>query len=151
MTEEMSTQSRTPVHLWIVGAVSLLWNAFGGYDYLMTRQRNREYLSQMGINPDELLAYIDGFPIWAQIAWGLGVWGAVAGSVLLLLRSRWAVLAFGLSLIGALVSFAYQFAGPPAPAGMDEGAAAWIPLVIVGIAAALFFYARRQQASGVLR
>jgi len=139
------------MHLWIVGAVSLLWNAFGGYDYLMTRQRNREYLSQMGINPDTILAYIDAFPIWAQIAWGLGVWGAVAGSVLLLLRSRWAVLAFGLSLIGALVSFAYQFAGPPAPEGMGEGAMAWVPLMIVAIAAALFFYARSQQLRGVLR
>lgn len=151
MIEDATVPSRTPVHLWIVGGVSLLWNAFGGYDYLMTRQRNREYLSQMGVNPDAILGYIDAFPIWAQIAWGLGVWGAVAGSVLLLLRSRWAVLAFGLSLIGALVSFAYQFAGPPAPAGMGEGAMALVPLLIVAIAAGLFFYARHQQMRGVLR
>jgi hypothetical protein len=32
--------AKAPVHLWIVGFLSLLWNGFGCYDYLMTRMRN---------------------------------------------------------------------------------------------------------------
>ena len=151
MTDEASLPNGTPLHLWIVGGLSLLWNAFGAYDYLMTRRRDEAYLSQMGLNPAGILAYIDGFPLWAQIAWGLGVWGAVAGSLLLLLRSRWAVLALGLSLIGALVSFGYQVAGPPAPSPMGEGATALVPLLIIALAAALFFYARWQEQRKVLR
>ena len=39
-----TAQARTPVHLWIVGILSLLWNCFGAYDYLMTRTHNMEYL-----------------------------------------------------------------------------------------------------------
>jgi hypothetical protein len=35
---------RTPVHLWIVGILSLLWNAMGCFDYVMTRMRNTDYL-----------------------------------------------------------------------------------------------------------
>jgi hypothetical protein len=147
----MIAQAKTPMHLWIVGIVSLLWNAFGAYDYLMTRLRDTEYLGSMGMNPEELLAYIDAFPIWAQVGWGLGVWGSVLGSVLLLLRSRWAVVAFAASLVGAVVSLGYQIVGPPAPAGMTEGAMALVPLIIIAIVAALLVYSIRQRQRGVLR
>ncbi len=143
---------KAPIHLWIVGGLSLLWNAFGGYDYVMTRTRNMDYLSSMpGIDANQLLAYIDSYPMFAQIGWGLGVWGAILGSVLLLLRSRHAVTAFALSLLGAVFSLGYQIVGPPGPAGMDEGAMAVMPWIIILIAVALLYYAHRQRMSGVLR
>ena len=146
------TVARTPVHLWFVGVLSLLWNCFGAYDYFMTRTRNMEYLSSMpGLTPEQILAYVDSFPLWAQAAWGFGVWGALLGSILLLMRNRWAVTAFAVSLAGAIISFAYQYAGPPAPAPMNEGAMAVMPIVIIAVAALLYFYAYRQRASGVLR
>ena len=66
---------RTPMHLWIVGILSLLWNCFGSYDYLMTKMRNMDYLAGMtppGVSVDALLAYLDGMPLYAQIGWGLG-------------------------------------------------------------------------------
>ncbi len=148
---ENAARLRTPAHLWIVGGLATLWNAFGAYDYLMTRTRNLDYLSQMG-DPNEILGWIDGFPIWAQAGWGLGVWMGVLGSLLLLLRSRWAMHAFGLSLIGMALSFGYQYSGAsPMPGGMDEGAAAYIPLAIIAIGIALFVYARAMVKQGVLR
>ena len=114
-----SAQARTPVHLWIVGVLALLWNAVGCYDYLMTRMRNTDYLKSMmpDVDPQAMLAYVDGFPIWASIGWGLGVWLGLAGSVLLLMRNRHAVLALGLSLLGAVLGLGYQLA--PADAGSD--------------------------------
>ena len=142
--------ARTPAHLWIVGILSLLWNAFGAYDYLMTRMRDRDYLSGMGMDPDRMLAYIDGFPIWAQFGWGLGVWMALLGSVLLLARSRWAVTAFALSIVGMVLGLGYQMWGPPPPMEM-EGAMAIMPWVILLIGVGLLYYAHRQQRSGVLR
>ena len=150
----MATQYKTPVHLWIVGGLALLWNAFGAIDYLMTRMRNLEYLSQMGGDPNELLAYLDSFPIWAQLGWGLGVWGGVIGSLLLLARSRYAVWAFGLSLVGMALSFGYQYMGAPpmpAPAAMTEGPMAYVPVFIIIVGIALFLYARSQRAKSVLR
>ena len=36
---------KTPLHLWIVGVLSLLWNAGSGYDYLMTRLESTAYLA----------------------------------------------------------------------------------------------------------
>ena len=145
----MNEAIRAPWHLWAVGAVSLLWNAVGANDYTQTRPRNMDYLESMGFT-EEAMAYIDGFPIWADIAWALGVWGALVGSILLILRSRHAVIAFALSLIGAIVSNLYPFVSEP-PEMMQSTMATVMTVLIIGIAAALLYYARRMTAAGVLR
>lgn len=143
--------AKTPAHLWIVGILSLLWSGFGAYDYWMTRSRNTDYLSQFAdISPQEILDYIDSFPVYAQVGWGLGVWAAVAGSILLLMRSRWAVIAFGLSLLGIVASMGYQLFVDPGPPALQQGALAIIPWVVIVIGVALFYYARRQRQNGVL-
>ncbi|MDQ3246368.1 MAG: hypothetical protein M3Q52_05665 [Pseudomonadota bacterium] len=148
---QQGSGTRTPAHLWIVGLLSLLWNAFGAYDYTMTRTRNMDYLSSMpGVDAEEMLAYIDGFPLWAEIGWGLGVWGAILGSILLLMRSRYAVWSFAVSLVGAAVSFAYQLTST-APAGTEDGMMAFVPWIILAIALALFLYARAMRGQRVLR
>jgi len=149
-TDAAPNPGRAPWHLWLVGGLSLLWNAFGGYDYTMTRLRNTDYLSNAG-DPAAVLAYVDAMPLFAQVGWGLGVWGSVAGSVLLLLRSRWAVTAFALSLLGAIMSFAGQYLGPPAPPEMSAGAMKYMPLVIIALVALQLWYAARQRKAGVLR
>jgi hypothetical protein len=145
-----TTTTRNPWHLWVVGGLSLLWNAFGGYDYTMTRLRNVDYLSSMG-DPNVMLSYIDAMPIYAQIGWGLGVWGSLAGSVLLLLRSRHAVTAFAVSLLGAVLSLGAQYLGPPPPPELTQGAMKYMPLFIIALVALQLWYAARQRASGVLR
>lgn len=151
---DQTTARRTPAHLWIVGTLATVWNAFGAYDYVMTRSRDRQYLEGMmpGVDPAALLAWIDGFPLWAQFGWGLGVWMGLLGSVLLLVRSRWAVHALGLSLAGMILSFGFQFTGaPPMPGEEQVGAMKYMPLVIAAVGAALLYYAYRQRQRGVLR
>ena len=149
-----TAEGRTPVHLWIVGILALLWNAWGGYDYIMTKTRNTDYLTSMmpNVDPNALLAYIDAYPIYAQIGWGLGVWGGVLGSILLLMRSRYAVWSFAASILGMVLSFGYMFflAGPM-PGQEEAGIMAYFPLVIVIVGIALYLYARAQQRNGVLR
>ena len=149
-----TAEGRAPLHLWIVGILALLWNAWGGYDYVMTRMRDTEYLTSMmpGVDPNALLAYVDAYPIYAQIGWGLGVWGGVLGSILLLMRSRDAVWAFAASLLGMALSFGYMYllAGPM-PGQEDAGIMAYFPLVIVIVGIALLLYARAQHRNGVLR
>lgn len=82
-----SLPESTPMHLWIVGVVSLLWNAFGAMDYAMTQFQVESYMSHFTAKQ---LDYFYGFPAWADAAWAFGVWGCVAGSVGLLLRKAWA-------------------------------------------------------------
>ena len=139
----------TPKHLWIVAILSVLWNAYGAYDYLMTNLDPAAYIASAGYGP-EVTAWFESFPKWAIAAWAVGVWASVAGAILLLLRSRHAATAFLLSLIGALVSFGYKFTSDQ-PAEVAGGAAAIMPIVIVIAIVAQWYYARRQAAAGVLR
>jgi len=149
----MARQLRTPAHLWVVGVLALLWNGFGAFDYLMTRMRNTEYLASMmpTVDPDAVLAWVDGFPIWAQFGWGLSVWGGLAGAILLLIRSRWAVPVLAASLVGALLGLGYQIVAAPPLAGMEGAMNDIIPFVIIFVALALLLYARAMKAKGVLR
>lgn len=145
----MTDIGKTPWHLWVVGGVSLLWNAVGAFDYTMTKMKNADYLASF---TPEQQAYFASFPIWANVGWALGVWGSVIGSVLLLARSRHAVAAFALSLVGLALSSLYQF-------GMHYGDLQRMfgsfPMVFTAIiwviAIALLVYARKQVAAGILR
>ena len=101
------------------------------------------------VDPQSTLAYLDAMPIWAQFGWGLGVWLGLAGSVLLLMRNRYAVWAYGLSLAGAVIGLGYQLMNPMP--GIEGFMATGMPIVIILIALGLFLYARAQERKGVLR
>jgi hypothetical protein len=134
--------------LWVIGILSLLWNCFGCYDYLMTNLKNQAYLAQF--NPD-ILAYMDKLPAWTTGFWALGVWGGLAGAVLLLMRSRYAVWLYGVSLIGAVVGLGYQMFLTKMPAAMNEGAMRFMPWVIILLAAFQLWYSWNEEKKGVLR
>jgi len=151
---QQAVSVRAPAHLWIVGILSLLWNCFGAYDYLMTRTQGAKYIATTmpGVDANAAMAWIDSMPMYAQIGWGLGVWLALLGSIFLLIRSRWAVWSFGLSLAGAVVSLGYQMAlAPPMPGAPQSAMMKAIPIVIIAVAVALFLYARAMEKKGVLR
>ena len=139
----------TPKHLWIVGILSLLWNCFGAYDYTMSHIGGLAYFESMGLDA-EAFAWFQALPTWSVAAWAIGVWVSVAGSILLLLRSRHAATAFLISFLGAIISFAYQFTSER-PASLEGGAATIMPIVIMIAIVAQWYYARRQAAAGVLR
>ena len=127
---QQAVAARTPAHVWIVGILSLLWNGFGCYDYLMTRTKGAAYIDSM-MHTDQgsaILAYINAFPIWVSAAWGFGVWGGIAGSILLLMRSRHAVTAFAVSMIGAIVGLIGILFEWKTPQAWD-----WLYLFLVGV------------------
>jgi hypothetical protein len=95
-----------PWHFWVIVVIALLWNGFGGYDYTMSQMRGDAYFREMGMT-DPQIAYMHSYPVWMTAVWAVGVWGSVLGSILLLIRSRYALHAFVVSLAGLLVSLAY--------------------------------------------
>lgn len=145
----MTQANKAPVSFWIVAGLSLLWNGFGGYDYIMSQTRNEAWLSQMG-DYEEIVAWLDAFPLWAHVGYGFGVWGSVVGSILLLMRSRHAATAFLVSLAGAAVSFSAQLINK-VPPSLESGVGKLMPFVILAVIAFLWWYARRQTATGVLK
>ena len=143
----MQQATKTPVHFWIVAIVSLVWNCVGAFDYTATQLKIESYTSQMS---QEMLDWVNSFPAWAIAAWAIGVWGALLGSVSLLLRKAWAVWLFGASLVGLAVNSLYTYGLSNGAEMMGEGSGAFTAVIAV-IAIALFFYARAMAKRGVLR
>ena len=134
-------QAAAPWHFWAVVAVALLWNGFPAIDYTMTQLRDPSWIGQ--IAPDRL-AIIDGAPAWATAAWALGGWSAFIGAVFMLVRSRRATTAFAVSLMAAIVSFAWQYS-----VGLVETPI--VPALIVASIVFFWWYASRMSDDGVLR
>ena len=147
----MATQAKAPMHLWIVGGLSLIWNAFGCYDYLMIKTRNAEWIASMmpAADTDAVFAWVDAAPLWSDFGWGLGVWLGLAGAALLLMRNRFAVGAYLLSLVGAVIGLGYQMSDPMP--GVTGAMAIGMPIFIILVALGQFLYARKQAANGMLR
>lgn len=139
--------AKAPWSLWVVGVLSLCWNAFGGFDYTMTQIGDDQYLAAMTV---EQRTYVASLPVVMEMAWAIGVWAAVAGSVLLLVRSRWAFHAFALSLAGIVVNVAYgnlvldigEMMGP---------SALYMNVTVTAVGLFLTWYAWRQWKRGILR
>lgn len=141
--------ARTPVHLWIVGAMAVLWNAVGAFDYLMTKLRVDAYMGQFTA---EQLEYFYAFPAWATAAWALGVWCALGGSVALLLRTRFAVHLFSLSLLGLALTTVYTNIITDGTAAMGESVGYLIfSIAIWVILIGLLVYSIMMRRRGVLR
>lgn len=137
----------TPWHLWLVGVLTLLWNCIGAFDYVMTKTHNASYMSTF--TPEQLIHFY-GFPMWVVATWAMSVWGGVLGSVLLLLRKRWAVPVFGISLVTMMLTSFHNFALTDGVAKMGGAGGLVFSAVIFVIAVALLVYARRLARIGVL-
>ena len=142
-----TVRARSHAHVWIVGLAATIWYGRGAYDCLMTQTRNAAYLSQL--SADER-AYFEAFPIWMDLLWAVEVWSGLLGALLLVARSRYAVQAFSLSLLGAAGTFSYQMI-IDAPESLQDAAMAVMPWLMILVAASLFLYALEMIRRGGLR
>jgi len=138
---------KTPIHLWVIGILALLWNAVGAFDYAATQLRIESYMNKF---TPEQLEYFYGFPAWMDAAWAIGVWASLLGAIALLLRKSWAVGLFGAAIAGLFVSTMYNFVLMNGAQVMGDFAVQFTAVIWV-IAVLLFVYARAMDNKGVLR
>jgi hypothetical protein len=138
-----------PWHLWIVGLFFVLLNGAGAYDYVMTLRQDADYFRSQNYG-DTQIAYFKDYPLLPAVFWTIGVWGALAASILLLLRTRLAtpvaVIALVSQLCLDLVTFGF----------MDRWQVfgQWQSLfdgAILLLTAGLLLYCSAMSARGVLR
>lgn len=90
----------TPTWFKVVAVLALLWNLLGCLAFLSDLRLTPEDLAKL---PEAQQALYAARPAWAVAATAAAVFGGVLGSVGLLLRSRWALAVFALSLLGILI------------------------------------------------
>jgi hypothetical protein len=140
------TRPKTPVHLWIIGVLALLWDGMGAFDYLATKLKLDFYTSQFN---EQQLAYFYGFPAWVTAFWAIGVWGAFLGSVGLLLRKKWSVWAFGAAIVGLFVTSIYSYGLSNGAEIMGSGAVVFSAIIWI-VSVFLLVYALAMSKRGVL-
>ncbi len=140
---------KTPWHLWLVGVVAVLFNAIGVFDFAMSMTQGAKYMASAGMTPAQIAHYQD-MPAWMTVVWAVGVFGALAGSVLILLRNKlaWPVLA--VSLAAFLLSLVYTYVLTDGGKIMGRSMAI-TSAVIAGLLAFFIWYARWMTRRGVLR
>lgn len=143
--DQLSTKA--PWHLWVIGIVSLLWNGFGAFDYVMTMTKNAEYLSNF---TEDQLTYFLGLPAVFTTLWAIAIWSAVLGSILLLLRKVWAAPVFLVSLVAMLICSLWTYGISRDPVMMAPVHYAFSAVIAV-IAVLLWQYAKAMAKRGILR
>lgn len=133
-----STPSRAPAWLWAVALLGILWNVYGVYQFAGTFTAAGQAAMTAGMTPAQAAVYL-GLPAWVSVAFAVGVFGGLAGSITLALRRRVAVPVFAASLAGYALLFAAD-AGYGVFAAIPSQLA--ILAVVVLIAAGLFVAAR---------
>ena len=125
---------------WVISAVALIWNLMGVINFFVQ------------MNPDVLAAYreseraiIEGRPLWATVAFAIGVFGGAFGCLLLLLRKSAAYYVFVASLFGVIVTMAHTLG-----MGIDFGIGEILGIILmpVLVAALLIWYAKHAESKG---
>jgi hypothetical protein len=133
-----------PVWAWIAAGLGLLWNLYGVYQYIGSFSATAERLMAAGMTQAQADIYLQ-LPVWISVAFGVGVFGGLLGTVLLLMRNKLATPILLVSLVG----YAVLFAGD-----LVHGVFANIPsqlailAFVVAVAVALLWLSRRVDALG---
>jgi hypothetical protein len=103
MTNSTTKPSAT---FWVISIVALLWNLMGVFAYLSQAYITPEAIALL---PEAEQAYYNNVPAWVTGAFALAVFSGTFGAIALILRKKWAVLLFMVSLIAVMVQSIYTF------------------------------------------
>lgn len=146
MSDEIETKPGTA--FWVVGVLFLLWNLFGCAMYLFDATASDEALRAME-NGEAWIAAKAVYPMWAQAAYAIAVWGGLLAAILLLLKKKLAVPLFVVSLIAAIICFIPNFTMAEMKA-MDPDTYWLMPIIVVLLGLFEIWWSKKQRARGIL-
>lgn len=138
---------KVPAWYWIVAVIFLLWNLMGVGSFFAHVFISEEALAAMPTAEQELFK---SYPFWTYIVFAIAVFGGTIGSIGLLMRKKWAKLAFIISLVGIVPQMTYGifFTNTSEVYGTTAMA---MPVMIVVVGFFLVWYAESVTNRGWLR
>lgn len=142
----MNPSVKPPLWFWALSAAMLLWNGLGAMAYVADATITADALNAL---PEAERALRASRPAWATAAFAVAVFGGAVGCLLLLVRSRWALPALVLSLLGVTVQMTHAFLIANSyevygPVGLI------MPALVLMFSLFLVWFARRARARGWL-
>lgn len=143
---------KTSTGHWIASGLLFVWSLFGVMAYLGAVGTTPEMLAAGVASGEYTQGYADllgDIPAWHMALFAIAVFSAVLGAICLLLRKKWAVLLYTLSLACIAISFIKTFVMDKAASLMSGGQIA-IEIAILAIALIALWYVRRCAGRGQL-
>lgn len=141
---------KPPVWFYIIGGVALLWNLMGMMAFAMQAMLNEQALTQAvtdGAMTQELADVYRNIPGWLNIVYGAAVVCGVLGCIALILRSKFCLPLFVISLIAVIIQNGYNWA--TIDVNKHFGVVGFVmPGLIIAIGAALIWFSLSSAKKG---
>ena len=139
-----ATATSHPTSFKVIAILALLWNLLGVAMFYLQVSMTPEAIAALPAPQREVY---EATPSWLNLAFAISVFGGVLGAVGLLLRKRWAVPCFLVSLLALVVQIVSAYVVTPAWAAYGAAGLA-MPVVLLAIALFLLWYARKAERNG---
>ncbi len=146
MTMAIPAPVKVPLWYWATAGLGLAWNVYGVQQFVGSLSATEESLMAGGMTAEQAQVMLT-YPGWMTLAFGVGVFGGLIGSALLLLRRREAVAVLAASLAAYIVLYIGDITeGVFAALGAPQ---VIVLSIVVAIAAGLFWQARFARRAGL--
>lgn len=133
-----------PTSFWVIAILALLWNLAGVAMFWLQVTMGAEAVAALPAPQREVY---EATPAWLNAVFGVAVVAGLLGAIGLVLKQRWAVPLFALSVVAVLVQMAAAYALTPAWSAYGL-AGLVMPVMVVAIAVFLWWYARNAAVKG---
>ena len=144
---ESSDKRSPPVWFWVISVVALLWYLMDTSALFMRIFMTDEAIKAMPENQRHLYQNI---PLWVNIVFACEVFGGTLGCIGLLLRKKWALPLFAVSILGVLGQTSNIWFLTDAVSTMGAPAVV-MPLVAILIGVGMIFLAKSAISKGWLQ
>ena len=144
---EGADQPSPPVWFWVISVIALLWYLMDMSAFFMRVLMTDEVIQGM---PEDQQHLYRNMPFWVNIVFAGEVFGGVLGCVGLLLRTRWALHLFVVSILGVLSQTFHVYFLSDAISTMGTPAVV-MPLVATLIGVGMILLAKSAISKGWLR
>lgn len=143
----MSTTNKPNAGFWIIAIIALLWNIMGVFQYLSTTYLKEEMYAKM---TEQQVSLMDSLPAWHIGVFAIAVFAGLLASILLIVRKKWAVHTFLVSLVAILIQMGYWFFGTEAIEVYGSGVYL-MPILVIVIGVFLYFFSKGAAQKGLLK
>ena len=109
MTDATLGWIRSPRWVWAIAALGLAWNLFGIVQWYGFVTQTQAGLMMKGMTPSAAALYY-GLPTWMKLAFAIGTFGGLCGSLALIVQRPAAIPVLAVSLAGYVALFAGDYA-----------------------------------------
>lgn len=146
------SENKAPTSYWVVTGVLALWAIMGIIVYMTHVGMGAEEYSAAvadGAMSQDFADYAMNAPSWATAVFAVAVFSGVAGAICLLLRKKWAVQLYTISLVFILISMFKGFILDRAGSMMSAGQI-FMEFVVVILGIIAVWFSRKKRAAGIL-